>query len=150
MSITEAAKPVIKKPDPKPFRTLHGQNLCDFQRNSYFIIVDDSISLPDLLHPRMWVNNKEKLKRFDTITFVSASGHLDVDVRVDVIAGGLPSFRVLRAHVAEVGAIGEGDHIAHNPELNLWGVFAGGEMVAEGLPDRAAAEAALREFRGGA
>lgn len=112
------------------------------------LIVEDRATLSELLAPRMWVNNGEKIRCHDIFDFVSPSGHLDVTVRVENVAGVLPTFRVLRAHVAEVLAPDEGDFVAHDPQSNLWAAFANGEMIAVEQIDRASAERALAEFRG--
>lgn len=133
---------------PKPFKTLNGQDLADFRRNYWFLVVADNSELADFLSPAMWVNCTGKLRQYDQIELVSPNGGFDVLLRVDAVSGGLPQFRVLRQNIVEAGAIGPGDHVAFHPQLGSWAAFAGGELLAEGLPDRAAAERALADFRG--
>lgn len=105
------------------------------------------------LDPRVWGHVARKLRRFDTITALAEDGSFDIHLRVLAVdpQGMWAQTAILSERSCEgipTLASDRGGFIIEYSGPQLWRIRRGEELIAEGLPTEAAAEALLARLRG--
>lgn len=106
-----------------------------------------------VLDPRVWGHVARKLRRFDTITALAEDGSFDIQLRVLAVdpQGMWAQTAILRERACDAIptlAADRGGFIIEYSGPQLWRIRRGEDLVAEGLPTEAAAEALLARLRG--
>lgn len=91
---------------------------AEFSRRSYHVVVDNDVTLDDIMKPAFWAHHIPKLEKHALIDVVRNDGSLDVQLRVIETGIGFASMRPLRVwedgEVAADRAASEAAIGAHN------------------------------------
>jgi|SRR5215217_8474301 len=85
----------------KPLKTLSGGAMtqaAEYTRQSWHVVVDDDVSLADILVPAFWAHHAQKVKPGALIDVVNHDYSLDVTLRVLAAGIGFVKVRAIRVH----------------------------------------------------
>jgi hypothetical protein len=94
--MNEPIIPAVPVPTRKVLASTALSQTAEYLAPHFFVVVDNDVTVDDIMRPAFWAHHASRLKRFNTITIVREDDSLDMDVRVVAAGQGFVRVRPIR------------------------------------------------------